>query len=100
MASYRFCRSDDIALLVEAHNACYRVHFPDLPRLTVEGFKQAIREIDLWTSSCMVALAGADPIAVLLATKREAEALVYRIGVHPDHPRQGHGRHLLSSLAA
>ena len=68
--------------------------------MTPDDVKLASREIDLWTSSCMVAVAGEDPIAVLLATKREQEALIWRVGVHPDHLRQGHGRHLMTSLSS
>ena len=48
----------------------------------------------------MVAVAGEDPIAVLLATKRDQESLIWRVGVHPDHLRQGHGRHLMTSLSS
>ena len=73
MASFRFCRTDDVPLLVEAYNACYHVHFPDLPPMTVDRFKRAAREIDLWASSCMVAVVDSKPAAVLLATKRDTE---------------------------
>ncbi len=100
MASYRFCRSDDVLLIAQAHNACYRPHFVGLPAMSTEDLRSAAREIDVWTSSCMVAVAGEDPIAVLLATKREQEALIWRVGVHPDHLRQGHGRHLMTSLSS
>jgi len=98
MASYRFCRSDDIPLLVRAYNACYRPHFAGLAALTVDDFKRDIRQLDVWTSSCMVAHAGDEPIGVLLAAKRETESLIYRIGVRPDHLRQEHGKHLVDSL--
>ncbi len=100
MSSYRFCRTDDVALLVEAYNRCYRVHFGGLPELTVADFKAEIRRINLWCSSCMVAVADREPIAVLLAGKRDDANLIHRIGVHPDHQRRGHGRHLLDSLGA
>ena len=43
---------------------------------------------------------GDDPIAVLMATKRDREALIWRVGVHPDHQRRGHGRHLMTSLSS
>ena len=98
MPAYRFCRSDDVPLLVRAHNECYAVHFPGMPPLTADDFKRGMRELNLWASSCMVAFAGKQPIAVLLAAKRESANWIYRIGVHPDHRRQGHGRHLLDSL--
>jgi len=99
VSGYRFCRSDDVPLLVRAYNECYRVHLPDLPELNVEGFRTAVRTINLWSSSCMVAFTGQDPIAVLLAAKRETENQILAIGVHPDHMRQGHGRHMLGSLS-
>lgn len=99
MTSYRFCRTDDIPLLVEAHNQCYRPASGERDELTVDRFKRLIREIDLWTSSCMVALAGDDPIAVILACKRETENWIYRIAVHAEHRRQGHGGHVLTSLS-
>jgi hypothetical protein len=48
----------------------------------------------------MVAFSGADPIGVLIGAKRPSATLIHRIAVHPDHRRQGHGRHLLDSLAS
>jgi len=100
VASYRFCRSDDLPLLSRAHEACYRPHFQELPALDVSALRRAGREIDLWTSSCMVAAVGQEPVAVLLATKRDDAALIWRVGTHPEHLRQGHGRHLLTSLSS
>ncbi|HKQ61637.1 MAG TPA: GNAT family N-acetyltransferase [Candidatus Polarisedimenticolaceae bacterium] len=99
MASYRFCRSDDVPLLVQAYEACFHPHFPQLPALTVDGFRRAARRLDLWTSSCVVAFSGAQPIAVLLAAKRPTETLIWALGIHPEHQRHGHGRHLLTSLS-
>lgn len=102
MASYRFCRSDDVPLLCEAHNACYLPHAGDEPPLDRDRFRAAAKSIDLWTSSCMVAQQGSESIAVLLAAKREPEGqtLIWRIAAHPDHMRRGHCSHLLSSLSA
>jgi len=68
--------------------------------MTVDDLKRDVREIDLWTSGCMVAAEGDEPIAVVFAAKRETEALVRQVGVHPDRTGQGHGRHLLASLSA
>lgn len=99
MASYRFCRSDDVPLLVQAYNLCCRPHFPDLPELTVDRFKTWIRRLDLWTSSCMVASAGDDPIGVLLAAKREHANRILCAGVRPGHQRREHGSHLMTSLS-
>jgi len=76
------------------------VHFPELPPLTVDGFKRLIRELNLWTSSCMLATDGGETIGVLLAAKREGEAnWIHSIGIRPDRQREGHGRHLLTSLS-
>jgi hypothetical protein len=98
VASYRFCRSDDWALLARAHETCVRPHAPELPILGVGELKLAAREIQLWAGNCMVALEAGEPIGVLLACKRETEVLVWRIGVRLDRLRQAHGRHLLTSL--
>jgi GNAT superfamily N-acetyltransferase len=100
MSAYRFCRTDDIGLLVDALNRCWPPYFPDEPPVTPEAFKRSIRDLQVWCSSCMVALSGPDPIGVLIGAKRPSGTLVYKIAVHPDHVRQGHGRHLLTSLSS
>jgi hypothetical protein len=64
------------------------------------AFKRSIRDLQIWCSSCMVAFAGADPIGVLIGAKRPSGTLIHRIAVHPDHVRQGHGRHLLTSMSS
>ncbi len=99
MPSYRFCRPDDIPLLVRAVNECYAVHFPGAGAMTVDSFRREMKELDLWPSSCLVALSGPDPIAVLTGTKREAATLVSRIGVRPGEEGRGHGGHLVTSLS-
>jgi GNAT superfamily N-acetyltransferase len=100
MSSYRFCRTDDIGLLVDALNRCWAPYFPGEPPMTVATFKRSIRDLQVWCSSCMVAFAGAEPIGVLIGAKRTAGTLIHKIAVHPDHCRQGHGRHLLTSLSS
>ena len=100
MSAYRFCRTDDIGLLVDALNRCWAPHAPDQPPVTAASFKRSIRDLQVWCSSCMVAFAGADPIGVLIGAKRPSATLIHRIAVHPDHLRQGHARHLLTSLAS
>lgn len=102
MPSYRFCRTDDLALLAEAYDVCFAPHFADgrwgRRTMGVEDLKRWSRELDLWASSCMVASSDEGPLAVLLAAKRERESLILALGVRPGHERQGHGRHLLESL--
>ena len=100
MSSYRFCRTDDIGLLVDALNRCWGPYFPDEPPVTAVSFKRTIRDLQVWCSSCMVAFAGGDPVAVLIGAKRSSATLIHRLAVHPDHVRQGHGRHLLTSLSS
>jgi GNAT superfamily N-acetyltransferase len=68
--------------------------------MTPAAFKQWIRDLQVWCSSCMVAFSGADAIGVLIGAKRPSGTLVHRIAVHPDHRRQGHGRHMLESLGS
>ena len=100
MSSYRFCRTDDVALLVDALNRCWLPYFPDDPAVTPDSFKRSIRDLQVWCSSCMVAFEGSDPIGVLIGAKRPSGTLIHKIAVHPDHRRQGHGRHLLTSLSS
>ncbi len=100
MSSYRFCRSDDIPLLVDALNRCWSPYFPDEPPVTPASFKRSIRDLQVWCSSCMVASSGSDPIGVMIGAKRTSGTLVHKIAVHPDHCRQGYGRHLLASLSS
>ena len=100
MAAYRFCRTDDVALLVDALNRCWMPYRPDEPPVTAAVFKRSIRDLQVWCSSCMVAFSGSDPIGVLIGAKRPSGTLVHRIAVQPEHRRQEHGRHLLASLGS
>jgi GNAT superfamily N-acetyltransferase len=100
MSAYRFCRTDDIALLVDALNRCWSPYFPEEPPMTPAAFKRSIRDLQVWCSSCMVDFSGSDPVGVLIGAKRPSGTLIHRIAVHPDHVRQGHGRHLLASLGS
>jgi GNAT superfamily N-acetyltransferase len=100
VSAYRFCRTDDIALLVDALNRCWLPYFPEEPPMTAAAFKRSIRDLQVWCSSCMVAFSGPDPVGVLIGAKRPSGTLIHRIAVHPAHRRQGHGRHLLGSLGS
>jgi ribosomal protein S18 acetylase RimI-like enzyme len=99
MTAYRFCRSDDMGLLVEAYERCRGPEDEGEPTLDRAGFKGLVRDLDLWCSSCMVAFEGREPVGVLLGAKRPEATLVYALRVHPAHRRRGHGRHLLISLS-
>lgn len=100
MAGYRFCRSDDIPLLVDAYNACWVPHFGPQSAITVDDFKRDVRGLGLWSSSCMVAFEADEPIGVLIGAKRDGVAnCVHRLAVKPGWEGRGHGRHLLTSLA-
>jgi ribosomal protein S18 acetylase RimI-like enzyme len=99
MTAYRFCRTDDIGLLVEAHERCRGPEDAGEAALDRDGFKRLIRDLDLWCSSCMVAFEGREPVGVLLGAKRPEATLVYALRVHPGHRRREHGRHLLTSLS-
>jgi ribosomal protein S18 acetylase RimI-like enzyme len=98
VTAYRFCRTDDMALLVQAYEHCRGPEDDGAPTLDRGGFKDLVRDLDLWCSSCMVALEGREPVGVLLGAKRDEATLVYGLRVHPAHRRRGHGRHLLTSL--
>ena len=100
MTAYRFCRSDDVPLIVDAYERCNVGSGARPWGLTADHMKRLGREMDLWTSSCMVAFEGSHPIGVLIAAKREPVAsLVLHVAVHPDHRRRGHGRHMMTSLS-
>jgi ribosomal protein S18 acetylase RimI-like enzyme len=99
MSAYRFCRTDDIGLLVDALNRCRPPDGLDEPQ-TPATFKRAIRDLQVWCSSCMVAFESSDPIGVLIGAKRPTCTLIHSISIHPEHRRQGHGRHLLASLSS
>jgi hypothetical protein len=73
---------------------------PGVAPMTPAAFKRSIRDLQVWCSSSMVAFSGSDPIGVLIGAKRPSGTLVHKIAVHPDHRRQGHGRHLLASLGS
>jgi GNAT superfamily N-acetyltransferase len=100
LSAYRFCRTDDIGLLVDALNRCWAPYNRGEPPMTAAAFKRSIRDLQVWCSSCMVAFSGSDPIGVLIGAKRTSGTLIHTIAVHPDHLRQGHGRHLLTSLSS
>jgi len=100
MTAYRFCRTDDMGRLVEAHNHCLLPHHPGEPPLTLPQFKRLVRDQQLWCSSCLVAYEGEEPVGYLFGCKRANETLLQSFAVHPAHLRRGHGRHLLTSISS
>src|SRR3954469_10458434 len=100
MSAYRFCRTDDIGLLVDALNRCWLPYFPEHGPTTAAPSRPSIRAPQVWCSSSMVPFSGSEPIGVLIGAKRPSGTLVHKIAVHPDHRRQGHARHLLDSLGS
>ncbi len=101
MASYRFCRPDDMHLIIKAINTCVRVHTPELPPLGLDEYKDLVRKLNLWASSCMIALEKDkdDVVSIVVGCKREKETLVLMCGNRPDHMRRGHITHMLESLS-
>lgn len=95
MASYRFCRPDDIPRLIEAINHC---QLKSDPSWDLTFFKEQMEVKGLWPGYCMLALEGDLPIAVLLACKKGKSVEVLKIATHPKFQRQGHASHLLTSL--
>lgn len=98
MPLYRFCRPEDIPMIVQALNACYDVHLPERPATTVMQFREEMGLISLWPSNTMIVLNDKDPIAVIVGTKRPYSCWIAKLGVHADHQRQGIGRYIVEAL--
>jgi GNAT superfamily N-acetyltransferase len=98
MPLYRFCRPEDLPLIVQALNACYEVHFPQRPDMTVSQFREEMGLISLWPSNTMVVLEDKDPIAVIVGTKRPYGCWIAKLGVRSDRQRQGIGRYIVEAL--
>lgn len=98
MPLYRFCRPEDIPMIVQALNACYDVYFPQRPAMTVALFREEMGLISLWPSNAMVVLDDNEPIAVIVGTKRPYGCWIARLGVRSDRQRQGLGRYIVEAL--
>lgn len=98
MPLYRFCRPEDIPMIVQALNACYDVHLPEQPATTVLQFREEMGLISLWPSNTMVVLEEADPVAVIVGTKRPYGCWIAKLGVRADHQRQGIARYIVEAL--
>jgi GNAT superfamily N-acetyltransferase len=98
MPLYRFCRPEDIPMIVQALNACYDVYFPQRPAMTAAQFREEMGLISLWPSNAMVVLDDKEPIAVIVGTKRPYGCWIARLGVRSDRQRQGLGRYIVEAL--
>jgi GNAT superfamily N-acetyltransferase len=98
MPLYRFCRPEDLPLIVQALNACYDVYIPQHPAMTVAQFRDEMGLISLWPSNTMVVLENTEPIAVIVGTKRPYGCWIAKLGVRSDHQRQGIGRYIVEAL--
>lgn len=98
MPSYRFCRPDDLRLIVLAINECYRMHYPDMPEMTADKLKEHMTLFDVRPGNCMVALERNAPVGVVVSTKRAYGAWIQAIGCKPAVQRQGVASQLLEAL--
>jgi len=101
MASYRFCRPDDMRLLITAINNCCLTHQPEAPSITEADYRSLVRGQNLWASSCLIATEtdATDVVAACIGCKRHHATLIYMIGSRPDRLRKGHAAHMLDSLS-
>ena len=98
MPSYRFCRPDDLTLIVRAINECYRMHYPDEPAMTEERFKAQMTLFDVRPGNCMVALERQQPVGVVVSTKRDYGAWIQAVGCQPAFQRRGIATQLVEAL--
>jgi ribosomal protein S18 acetylase RimI-like enzyme len=98
MPSYRFCRPDDLELIVGAINQCCRIHETDTPEMTEERLKTHMTLFAVRPGNCMVALERHQPVAAVISTRREAEAWIQTLGCQPAFQRRGIASQLVEAL--
>ena len=98
MPSYRFCRPDDLALIVQAINHCCRIHETDAPEMTEERLKEHMTLFAVRPGNCMVALERQQPVAAVISTRREAGAWIQSLGCQPAYQRRGVASQLVEAL--
>ena len=98
MPSYRFCRPDDLALIIRAINACYLMHYPDEPAMTEERLKEHMTLFHVRPGNCMVALEQQQPVGVVVSTKRDYGVWIQALGCQPAFQRRGIATQLLEAL--
>ena len=98
MPSYRFCRPDDLELIVRAINTCCRIHETDTPEMTEELLKTDMTLFAVRPGNCMVALERQQPVAAVISTRREGEAWIQTLGCQPAFQRRGLASELVEAL--
>ena len=98
MPSYRFCRPDDLALIVRAINQCCRIHETNAPEMTEERLKAHMTLFAVRPGNCMVALERQQPVAAIISTRREAGAWIQTLGCQPAFQRRGVASQLVEAL--
>jgi ribosomal protein S18 acetylase RimI-like enzyme len=98
MPSYRFCRPDDLTLIVRAINACYLMHYPDEPAMTEERLKEHMTLFQVRPGNCMVALERQQPVGVVVSTKRDYGVWIQALGCQPALQRRGIATQLIEAL--
>jgi ribosomal protein S18 acetylase RimI-like enzyme len=98
MPSYRFCRPDDLALIIRAINACYLMHYPDKQAMTEERLKEHMTLFQVRPGNCMVALERQQPVGVVVSTKRDYGVWIQALGCQPAFQRRGIATQLLEAL--
>ena len=98
MPSYRFCRPDDLTLIIRAINACYLMHYPDEPVMTEERLKEYMTLFHVRPGNCMVALEQQQPVGVVVSTKRDYGVWIQALGCQSAFQRRGIATQLLEAL--
>ena len=98
MPSYRFCRPDDLTLIIRAINACYLRHYPDEPAMTEERLKEHMTLFHVRPGNCMVALERQQPVGVVVSTKRDYGVWIQALGCQPAFQRRRIATQLLEAL--
>ena len=98
MPSYRFCRPDDLTLIIRAINTCYLMHYPDKPPMTEERLKEHMTLFAVRPGNCMVALERQQPVGVVVSTKRDHGVWIQALGCQPAFQRRGIASQLVEAL--
>lgn len=98
MPSYRFCRPDDLTLIIRAINACYLMHYPDEPAMTAERLKEQMTLFHVRPGNCMVALERQQPVGVVVSTRRDYGVWIQALGCQPACQRRGIASQLVEAL--